>query len=126
MKLSPLTALAFVCSHTLLGEAFFYSQTIAAFVVRGSSRQLQTSMNADGTNRGFSFVEGSDFFENEEEEVIAMGGDPFFINSEQEMQLAVLFDADKPIQVVTEHAQKTTSSGFVWDGQEEEDAYFDE
>jgi hypothetical protein len=63
----------------------------------------------------FSFAEGSDF-ESPEEEIEAMGGDPFFLEQEKEQEITVSTgDA--------EGVDKDTP--FLWDGEVIEDAYFD-
>jgi hypothetical protein len=83
-------------------------------------------------NTGFSYVEGMDFASSIEE-VEAMGGDPFFQNQQQQLPVAGAAASVSQGPGTTEYADATTNrSGddeekkpWVWDGVENEDAYFD-
>jgi hypothetical protein len=71
--------------------------------------------SAGPPSAGFSFTEGSEF-ESPEEEILAMGGDPFFLETQEEQEVtASTGDA--------EEVEKDTP--FLWDGEVIEDAYFD-
>jgi hypothetical protein len=67
------------------------------------------------------------------EEVEAMGGDPFFQNQQQQLPVAGAAASVSQGPGTTEYADATTNrSGddeekkpWVWDGVENEDAYFD-
>jgi hypothetical protein len=75
-------------------------------------------------------VEGSDFFENPEEEVEAMGGDPFFLETQDETEdeatRIVKQQQVKPEDDSEQNDQTEDSGRFIWDGEVDEDAYFDE
>jgi len=57
-----------------------------------------------------TFVEGSDYYDSMEEEIEAMGGDPFFLDTNNDD------DNDE---------NDATTPDFEWDGSVEEDAHMD-
>jgi hypothetical protein len=95
-----------------------------------SEKKKKKNLRKDNT--GFSYVEGMDFTSSIEE-IEAMGGDPFFLNQPQQLPVVGAVASISPGLSTTEHADASTNrSGddednkpWVWDGVENEDAYFD-
>ena len=65
----------------------------------------------------FSFVEGSDFYESEREEILGMGGDPFFLDEDESQ--------GKMSEATKDPVAKEGIGEWEWDGEVDEDAYFD-
>ena len=66
---------------------------------------------------GYSFVEGSDFFDSELEEIVAMGGDPFFLDDEQHTE----HGAESNVETSGEDGNVE----FQWSGEVDDEVYFD-
>jgi hypothetical protein len=73
---------------------------------------------------GFSYVDG-DNFENAEDEVLAMGGDPFFLDLDDDSKDD---DAPLPIESGTNlevDPDSTEPEKFIWDGEVDDEAHLD-
>lgn len=112
-----------------IGLAFLLLSGLEAFVP--SQRQsrpsflVTTQFHSDkGNFKGsFSFVEDSDFFASEEEEIEAMGGDPSFLPTNDDV--TDWTTPPKEEEQVSKEPTDSTPAKFEWDGEVDEDAYFD-
>jgi hypothetical protein len=119
------------------GVTLAYSGKSACFVgapTRGVGRARSTATSttrvlARGappkSGPGFSYVDG-DNFENAEDEVLAMGGDPFFLGLDDDNKDDD--DAPPPIESGTNlqvDPDTTEPTKFIWDGEVDEEAHLD-
>jgi hypothetical protein len=101
-------------------------------MIKRKSGPREKTKNPRKDNTGFSYVEGMDFASSIEE-IEAMGGDPFFLNQPQQLPVVGAVACISSGLSTTEYADASTNrSGddednkpWVWDGVENEDAYFD-
>jgi hypothetical protein len=99
----------------------------------GGQEEERPQKNPRKDNTGFSYVEGMDFASTNEE-IEAMGGDPFFLQpvttttSTTTTTNAINNDPLSPLVVAVSDVDSGDGKEqpFVWDGVEIEDAYFDE
>lgn len=84
--------------------------------------QLQSTSDKGDFKGSFSFVEGSDFFASEEEEIEAMGGDLSFLDDSGDN---TVLPPPKENEQGSEEPVDDTPAKFEWDGEVDEDAYFD-
>ena len=87
-----------------------------------STRVLARAPPSSGP--GFSYVDG-DNFENAEDEVLAMGGDPFFLGLDDDSKVD---DAPPPIEGGTNlqlDSETTEPTKWEWDGEVDDEAHLD-
>lgn len=85
--------------------------------------KLHSSSEKGNFKGSFSFVEGSDFFASEEEEIEAMGGDLSFFGDSGDDTIVL---PPKKDEQVSKEVTDSTPAKFEWDGEVDEDAYFDD
>jgi hypothetical protein len=100
-------------------EAFVPTSQRPSFLV---ATELYSAADKDNFKGSFTFVEGSDFFASEEEEIEAMGGDPSFLDSSGD-DTAWLTPKEEKFHSKEQVDNKAEK--FEWDGEVDEDAYFD-
>ncbi|GAX15934.1 hypothetical protein FisN_22Hh216 [Fistulifera solaris] len=100
-------------------DAFVPSSRKPSFLV---ATKLYSASDKGNFKGSFTFVEGSDFFASEEEEIEAMGGDPSFLDSSGD-DTPWLKQKEEKLDSKEQVDNKTEK--FEWDGEVDEDAYFD-
>ncbi|GAX11526.1 hypothetical protein FisN_22Lh216 [Fistulifera solaris] len=100
-------------------EAFVPISQRPSFLV---ATELYSACDKDNFKGSFTFVEGSDFFASEEEEIEAMGGDPSFLDSSDQDTAWLIPKHEKSD---SKEQLDNKPEKFEWDGEVDEDAYFD-
>jgi hypothetical protein len=88
-----------------------------------SSTRVLARGDPKSTGPGFTYVDG-DNFENAEDEILAMGGDPFFLGLEDDAPPppAIEVKANLPLDP---EADNTEPKKFEWDGEVDDEAHLD-
>ena len=116
MKMIGLTFFLLLLSGLEALVASTARQSRPSFLI---ATQLHSASDKANFKGSFSFVEGSDFFASEEEEIEAIGGDPSFLDDDN-----TVFVPRKENEQVSEGPADSTPAKFEWDGEVDEDAYF--
>jgi hypothetical protein len=117
MLLSP----ALTLSYSRESACFVGSNKATRRVARArtsSTRVLARSVPTPEPGYSFSYVDG-DNFENAEDEVLAMGGDPFFLVDDSKD------DAPPGASNLQVNPDPAETGKFLWDGEVDEDAHID-
>jgi hypothetical protein len=127
-------------SLILLSPALTLAYTGKSVCFVGANKRVGTARRSDSsstrvlargdpksTGPGFSYVDG-DNFENAEDEILAMGGDPFFLGLEDDSKEDNA--PPPPIESKTNlpldpEADTTEPKKFEWDGEVDDEAHLD-
>lgn len=112
----------------MLVQAFVVVSPRIHRAVEGSRIVLAATSRPPRSEGTFSFVEGSDVYQSLEEEIEAMGGDPSFLDLDESVRTrGAPGDGDLATASGVEGIVGTgPAKEFIWDGEVDEDAYFDD